>query len=83
MIPIITDTTNRISTAEGCLDLPNTKTSDGEHYETCWKLTDEELKKVHETGKIYILINADHVHPMLVDVETMLMTEGDSDGCEQ
>ena len=80
MKPIITDTTNTMASGEGCEDLPLTRTQDGQFYETCWELDEEELKKVQETGRIYVGIHSSLIHPMLVAVETMLMTEGDSDG---
>ena len=80
MKPIITDTTNILATADGCEDLPLTRTQDGRFYETCWELDEEELKKVQETGKIYVGIRSSVIPPMRVDVETMLIIEGDSDG---
>lgn len=80
MKPIITDTTNVMATGEGCADLPLTRTQDGQFYETCWELDEEELKKVQETGKIYVVIRSSVTPPMCVDVETMLIIEGDSDG---
>lgn len=80
MKPIITDTSNIIASGEGCFNLPLTRTQDGQFYETCWEMSEEELKKVQETGKIYVGIRSSVIHPMIVDVETMLMTEGDSDG---
>lgn len=83
MKPIITDTTNGIAQGDGCEELPLTKTADGTHYETCWQLNEEELKKVQETGKIYVCIRCSAILPMCVDVETMLMTEGDANGSEQ
>lgn len=80
MKPIITDTTNIMASGEGCEDLPLTRTQDGQFYETCWELDEEELKKVQETGKIYVGIRSSVILPMRVDVETMLIIEGDSDG---
>ena len=80
MKPIITDITNVVACSDGCEDLPLTRTIDGQHYETCWELSDEELKKVQETGKIYVCIRSSMTLPMCVDVETMLITEGDYNG---
>ena len=80
MKPIITETTNVMASSDGCEDLPLTRTGDGQHYETCWELSDEELKEVQKTGKIYVCIRSSTILPMCVDVETMLMTEGDCNG---
>jgi len=78
MKPIHTNTTNCIAGAEGYEDLPLTRFVGG--YETCWKLSEEELKEVQKTGKIYISILSDIIPPMAVETETTLMIEGDADG---
>lgn len=82
MKPVITKTTNIMASGEGCEDLPLTRTYDGQLYETCWELNEDELKKVQETGRIYVAIHSAVIPPMCVDVETMLMTEGDSNGSQ-
>lgn len=79
MKPIQTNTTNCIASADGCEDLPLTRFVGG--YETCWKLSEEELKEVQKTGKIYISILSETIPPMAVTTETVLMIEGDADGC--
>ena len=53
------------------------------YYKTITTLNEEHkiyLVQHQETGKIYVGIRSSVIHPMIVDVETMLMTEGDSDG---
>ncbi|MDO4649190.1 MAG: YodL domain-containing protein [Eubacteriales bacterium] len=71
--PIVTDTTNAMATGEGCDPLPMTKVEDGNAYETCWQLTTEQIEEIRRTGRIYVMIHADHVHPMSVSADTMFM----------
>lgn len=77
MKPIITDRTNVMASGDGCEDLPLTKTKDGEFYESCWELSEEELKLVQTTRKIYVGIRSKDVYPMCVSTETMLLIENE------
>lgn len=76
MKPIKTETTNAIYTLEGCNDLPVTKYTNDANLETgvesCWELTPEEIKKVQETGKIFLYIQGEHIPPVLLTTESCL-----------
>ena len=57
MIPIETYYSNIIFSAEGCKDLHGTliHNEDGsDEIETCWKLSEEELKHIAQTGCVYL-----------------------------
>ena len=56
MIPIETYYSNIIFSAEGCKDLHGTlihKEDGPVEIETCWKLSEEELRHIAQTGCIY------------------------------
>lgn len=76
MKPIKTETTNAIYTLEGCNDLPVTKYTNEANLETgvesCWELTPEEIKKVQETGKIFLYIQGERIPPVLLTTESCL-----------
>lgn len=80
MKPIETPDTNAIFKAEGCFDLPGTKCHDpntGINYvQTVWQLSPEELKRVQETGLIYVSVMGSGIQPLLVSTESIL-EEGD------
>lgn len=82
MKPIVTPDTNAIFKREGCFDLPATKCHDpntGTNYiQTVWELSLDELKKVQETGRIYVSVVGESIQPILVSAESIL-EEGESD----
>ena len=62
MNPVKTENTNSVLTApigsKNVVDLPITqlKYTDGSSaVESCWQLSEEELEKVKETGKVYFI----------------------------
>lgn len=76
MKPIKTETCNAVYTLEGCHDLPATQyinaATQEPGVETCWELTPEEIKKVQETGKIYLYIQGECVPPVLLTTESCI-----------
>lgn len=81
MKPIVTPETNAVFVAPGCGDLPATTCHDPEtgkdYVQTVWELTLDDLKKINETGLIYISVMGNGVQPILVSTESMLK-EGES-----
>lgn len=81
MNPITRKTTNTIFKRPDCYDLPGTKYkySDGvPAIETCWELSDEELKKIKKTKKIYIQQEGQTLAPMAVSANSVL-ADGEED----
>ena len=80
MKAIETPDTNAVFTAEGCFDLPATKCHDpntGINYiQTVWELSLEELKRVQETGLIYVSVVGTGIQPILVSTESILEEAG-------
>ena len=80
MKPIETPDTNAIFVAPGCGDLPATKCHDpqtGQDYvQTVWELSLDDLKRIQETGLIYISVMGNGIQPILVSTESMLVDEG-------
>ena len=74
---IRTKRTNVVFTAPGSFDLPATKFiydwKDGKHQtiETVWQLTEEEQKKVAETGIVYLNVVASNPQPCLLSVDSL------------
>ena len=61
MIPIETYYSNIVFSTEGCKDLHGTLicNEDGpDEIETCWKLSEEELKQITQTGRIYLKLQS-------------------------
>lgn len=87
MKPVKTETCNAVYTLEGCRDLPVTKytnVDNGERgVESCWELSPEEIKKIQETGKVYLYIQGTVVPPVLLTTESFIFFQEDgSDGDE-
>lgn len=79
MKPIETENTNSILRApedsENVIDLPITrlKYNDGQNaVESCWELSEEELKKVIETKKIYFVCMGETHPPILLSDKSQL-----------
>lgn len=78
MIPIETYYSNIIFSAEGCKDLHATliHNEDGPaEIETCWKLSEEELKHIAQTGCIYLYTMGRWIPPVLLSVASKVDTE--------
>lgn len=79
MKPVITDTTNSVLKAPSghpeVIDLPITKfkfDNGTSGVESCWELSEEELKKVKETGKIYFVCAGATHPPIMLSSEAMV-----------
>lgn len=74
MRPIKTPRTNKIFVAEGCIDLPATTfVSEGMIVtETCWNPSEEEFKKIRETGVIFITFTGEQIIPMIVSTKPLM-----------
>ena len=83
MIPIQTQDTNAVFIAPGCGDLPATKCHDPEtgrdYVQTVWQLSIEELKRIQETGLIYVSVMGNGIQPILVSTESILADEKDGE----
>ncbi len=83
MIPIQTPDTNAVFVASGCGDLPATKCHDPEtgrdYVQTVWQLSIEELKRIQETGLIYVSVMGNGIQPILVSTESILADEKDGE----
>ena len=79
MIPIETYYSNIIFSAEGCKDLHSTLiyNEDGiDEIETCWKLSEEELKRIAQTGCIYLYTMGRWIPPVMRSATSKVDTEG-------
>ena len=77
MIPIKTETTNCImkGPSPDVMDLPVTRYNYSDNIsgvESCWQLSEEEILKVVETGKIYFNIWGSTHPPILLSTESIL-----------
>lgn len=83
MIPIQTPDTNAVFVAPGCGDLPATKCHDPEtgrdYVQIVWQLSIEELKRIQETGLIYVSVMGNGIQPILVSTESILADEKDGE----
>lgn len=73
MKAMVTETTNTVFQGEGLNDLPVTQFKSADDVlvtECCFELNEEELKKVAETGKIYITFLGQRVIPFMPHVES-------------
>ena len=79
MKPIETPDTNAVFVAPDCFDLPATKCHDPEtgkdYVQTVWELSPNDLKKINETGLIYVSVMGDGIPPILVSAESLLADE--------
>lgn len=74
MKPIRTKTTNRTYTGKGCEALPATavKFADGKvAVEACFELTDDEVKEIKRTGKIYITFTGETIIPFMLNTKSI------------
>lgn len=72
MKPIKTDETNTVFIADGCGDLPAVKAFDenGVYYViTAWEISPEELKKIQETGIIYLSVIGQSIPPVFLTAD--------------
>lgn len=76
MKPIKTESTNCILKGiEGVQDLPVTRLeyTDGvQAVESCWELSEEDKKKIAETGKIYLLCLSNTHPPIWLNTKSQL-----------
>jgi hypothetical protein len=79
MKPVKTQNTNSVLKApedsENVIDLPITrlKYNDGQNaVESCWELSEEELKNVIETKKIYFVCMGETHPPILLSAKSQL-----------
>lgn len=54
--------------AEGCGDLPAHKADD--QIISCWQLSEEDLKRVSETGVVWLSVIGQHQPPIWLGTET-------------
>ena len=78
MIPIKTYYSNITFSAEGCKDLHGTLIHHDDapdEIETCWKLSEEELKHIAQTGCIYLYTMGRWIPPVMLSVTSKVATE--------
>ena len=78
MIPIKTYYSNITFSAEGCKDLYGTlihNINGSDEIETCWKLSEEELKHIAQTGCIYLYTMGRWIPPVILSVTSKVATE--------
>ena len=78
MIPIETHYSNITFSAEGCKDLHGTlihHDNAPDEIETCWKLSEEELKHIAQTGCIYLYTMGRWIPPVILSVTSKVATE--------
>jgi len=83
MIPIETYYSNITFSAEGCKDLHGTlihHDNAPDEIETCWKLSEEELKHIAQTGCIYLYTMGRWIPPVMLSVISKVVTEDQCHG---
>ena len=78
MIPIETYYSNIAFSAEGCKDLHGTlihHNNATDEIETCWRLSEEELKHIAQTGCIYLYTMGRWIPPVMLSVTSKVVTE--------
>jgi hypothetical protein len=78
MIPIETYYSNITFSAEECKDLHGTlihHDNAPDEIETCWKLSEEELKHIAQTGCIYLYTMGRWIPPVMLSVISKVATE--------
>ena len=78
MIPVETYYSNIIFSAEGCKDLHGTLIHHDDapdEIETCWKLSEEELKHIEQTGCIYLYTMGRWIPSVMLSVASKVETE--------
>ena len=84
--PILTPDTNTTFVAEGFGDLPGTVAHDENgvpYIITAWEIEPEDLKKLNETGIIYMSVVGTSIPPVLLEVNNPIQPiekEGAEDG---
>lgn len=81
MIPIKTYYSNIIFSAEGCKGLYGTlihNINGSVEIETCWKLSEEELKHIALTGCIYLYTMGRWIPPLMLSITSKVDTEDHS-----
>ena len=78
MIPIETYYSNSTFSTEGCKDLHGTlihHDNAPDEIETCWKLSEEELKRIAQTGCIYLYTMGRWLPPVMLSVTSKVDME--------
>ena len=78
MIPIETYYSNITFSAEGCKNLHGTlihHDNAPDEIETCWKLSEEELKHIAQTGCIYLYTMGRWIPPGMLSVTSKVDRE--------
>lgn len=81
--PIQTDETNITFVAEGCGDLPATKAYDengATYIITAWEISPDELKKLQETGIIYLSVIGNGIPPVFLTADNPIIERTAEDG---
>lgn len=81
--PIQTDETNITFVAEGCGDLPATRAFDengASYIITAWEISPEELKKLQETGIIYLSVIGNGIPPVFLTADNPIIERTAEDG---
>ena len=83
MIHIETYYSNITFSAEGCKDLHGTlihHDNAPDEIETCWKLSEEEMKHIAQTGCIYLYTMGRWIPPVMLSVISKVVTEDQCHG---
>lgn len=68
MEPIKFEQQNTTYAADGCLDLPAHKAED--QIISCWKLTEQEIAKIKQTGTVWLSVMGRFQPPVWLGVDT-------------
>ena len=83
MIPIETYYSNITFSAEGCKDLHGTlihHDNAPDEIETCWKLSEEKLERIAQSGCIYLYTMGRWIPSLMLSVTFKVDTEDQSHG---
>lgn len=84
MKPVKTEYSNIIFVADGCGDLPATicqnLTLNRSEIETVWEPSDEEIKQIMESRRLYVYISGKSVPPMAICTESQLVFTDEREG---
>ena len=81
--PIVTKATNAKFIAEGFGDLPGTVAHDENgvpYIISAWEIEPEDLKKLNETGIIYLSVVGQTIPPVLLEVNNPMQAEEGAEG---
>lgn len=74
--PIIIPESNAVFVMDGCGDLPAVKAHDPEtgasYVVSAWEIPPDELKKLNETGILYVSVMGNGIQPISISVENPL-----------